>query len=91
MKSFKSKLLAIWFILTKRNFILLYGLKEIYKGDQVGSKVGVLGRTDLTAKRDFYCMCHAIKIAFPSIHLHVPEEIDAGFFDERGKYIGERR
>lgn len=90
MKTLKGKLLAIWLILTKRNFILLYGLKVIYKGDQIGSKVGVLGRTDLTAKRDFYCMCHAIGTAFPSIQLHVPDEIDTEFFDEDGKYIGRR-
>lgn len=90
MKKLKGKLLAIWFIITKRNFILLYGLKEIYKGDQVGSKVGVLGRTDLTAKRDLYCMCCAINIAYPGIQLHVPDEIDTEFFDENGKYIGRR-
>lgn len=90
MKTLKGKLLAIWFIITKRNFILLYGLKEIHKGDQVGSRVDVLGRTDLTAKRDFYCMCHAINIAYPGIQLNVPDEIDAEFFDENGKYIGRR-
>jgi hypothetical protein len=56
MKAFFNRLKAVWFILSKRNFILIYGIKEIKINGKEGRRAGYLHRTDYSTESDFYTM-----------------------------------
>ncbi len=87
MKTLKNRLYSIWLLLTSRNFILLHHCQDWTNEEgKSGFTVGVQRRTDFTAKRDFYIIAGAIRVAFNGVHLHIPDEIDEQFFDANGKF-----
>lgn len=49
---FKQRFLAIWFILTRRNFILIYGIEEFIENSEKGRKLHLLRRTDYGGDSD---------------------------------------
>jgi hypothetical protein len=56
MKALKGWLKGLWYILTNRNFILIYGIKEIEINGQPGRTVASIRRTDCNTESDFYTM-----------------------------------
>lgn len=57
IKQFKLRMKSVWNILTKRNFILIYGIKEFTREDgEPGRSLAWTRRTDYNTESDFYSM-----------------------------------
>ena len=56
MKRIIGKIKSIFYILTNRNFILIYGIKEIKINNEPGRKSSFIRRTDYNTESDFYTM-----------------------------------
>ena len=53
----KNRIKAFWQILSKRNFILIYGIEEFTREDgETGRRFAWLRRTDYNTESDFYTM-----------------------------------
>lgn len=64
-KRLLGRLKGCWFILTKRNFILIHEIKEFEKNGVKMRKAAVLRRTDYSPESDFLSMKMGIFICFP--------------------------
>jgi hypothetical protein len=61
----KNRIKALWNILTKRNFILIYGIEEFTREDgEPGRRFAWLRRTDYNTESDFYTMKAAMCTQF---------------------------
>lgn len=56
MKRFKGVIQAIYYILKKRNFILIHGIEEFERDGEKGRRLAYLRRTDYDTESDFYSM-----------------------------------
>lgn len=59
MKQIWLRLLALWFIVTSKNFILIHNIEETVLNGQPARKNRLLRRTDYSCESDFY----SIKLA----------------------------
>lgn len=65
MKAFFGRIKGLWFVLTSRNFILIYGIKEfVNKDGDEGHKIAYLRRTDYNTESDFYSMKASMVMQF---------------------------